>query len=64
MTGVPIVVQQKQIRLGTMSLWVQSLALLSRLKIQPCRELWCRSQTRLGSDLTLLWLWYSIDQQL
>ena len=28
---------------------VQSLALLSRLRIQRCRELWCRLQTWLGS---------------
>ena len=27
----------------------QSLALLSELRIQHCGELWCRSQTRLGS---------------
>ena len=34
---------------------VQSLALLSGLRIQHCRELWCRS--RCGSDLLLLGLW-------
>ena len=28
-------------------MWVQSLALLSGLKIQCCGELWCRSQTQL-----------------
>ena len=27
--------------------WVQSLALLSGLRIWRCRELWCRSQTRI-----------------
>ena len=32
-----------------MRLWVQSLALLSVLRIQCCCELWCRLQTRLGS---------------
>ena len=32
-TGVPIVVQQKRIQLGTMKLQVQSLALLSGLRI-------------------------------
>ena len=50
---------------------VQSLALLSGLRIWRCRELWCRSQMRLGSgvavscgvdrrcslDLVLPWLW-------
>ena len=35
--GVPIMVQQKQIQLGTMKLRVQSLALLSGLRC--CHEL-------------------------
>ena len=39
-----------------MRMWVQSVALLSGLRIQLCNELWCRSQTRLGS--ALLWLWH------
>ena len=47
--GVPVVAQRKPIRLGTMRLWVQSLALLSGLRIRRCRELWCRSQMQLGS---------------
>ena len=47
--GVPVAVQQKQIRLGTMRLRVRSLALLSGLRIRRCRELWCRAQTWLGS---------------
>ena len=47
--GVPIVAQWKQIRLGTMRLWVQSLASLSDLRIRHCPELLCRSQTQLGS---------------
>ena len=34
--------QRKKIRLGTMRFWVPSLASLSRLRIQRCRELWCR----------------------
>ena len=34
---------------------VRSLASLSGLRIQHCRELWCRSQTRLGSSLPWLW---------
>ena len=42
-------VQWKRIRLGTTRLQVESLALLSGLKIRCCHELWCRSQTRLGS---------------
>jgi len=39
-----------------MKLRVQTLALLSGLKIRHCRELWCRLQTR--SDPALLWLWH------
>ena len=34
---------------------VRSLALLSGLRIQCCRELWCSLQC--GSDPALLWLW-------
>ena len=41
--------QWKGIRLGTMRLQVRSLALLSGLRIWRCCELWCRSQTELGS---------------
>ena len=39
--GVPVMVQRKQIRLGTMRLQVQSLASLSGLRIRHCCELWC-----------------------
>ena len=46
-------VQQKQIRLGNMRLRVQSLASLSGLRIQRCRELWCSSQTWLGSGIAV-----------
>ena len=35
-------VQWKQIQLGTMRLWAQSLASLSGLRIWHCCELWCR----------------------
>ena len=51
--GVPIVAQQKRIRLGTMRLRVRSLASLSGLRIRRCRELWCRSQTRLTSGVAV-----------
>ena len=37
--GVPIMAQWKEIRLGTMRLQVQSLALLSGLRIWCCHEL-------------------------
>ena len=42
--GVPVVVQQKRIQLGTMRLRVRSLALLSGLRTRRCHELWCRLQ--------------------
>ena len=62
--GVPIVGQQKRIRLVSMRMWVRSLASLSGLGIWCCRELWCRSQTRLGSGVTVAPGWaggYSSD---
>ena len=49
-------VQQKRIRLGTMKLWVQSLASLSGLRIQLAVS--CGIGCRRGLDLMLLWLWY------
>ena len=36
---------------------VGSLASLSGLRNKRCRELWCRSCCRHGSDPALLWLW-------
>ena len=41
--------QWKWIRLLSMRMWVGSLALLSGSGIQHCHQLWCRSQTQLGS---------------
>ncbi len=52
-TEVPIMAQQRQLRLGTMWLWVLSLALLSGLGIRRCRELWCRLQMYLRSGITV-----------
>ena len=46
---VPIVVQQKQIRLVSMRLRVPFLASLSGSGIQHCHEMWCRLQTWLRS---------------
>ena len=43
----------EMIRLGTMRFRVQSLALLSRLRIRHCHELWCRLQMRLGSGVAV-----------
>ena len=48
-------VQRKCIRLGTMKLRVRSLALPSGSRIWHCRELWCRSETWLGSGVEGLW---------
>ena len=44
-------VQRKRIRLGTMGLPIRSLASFSGLRIQRCCDLWCRSQTQLGSHI-------------
>ena len=52
-TGVPVMVQLKQIRLGTMRFQVRSLALFGGLRIQRYRSLWCRSQTWLGSCIAV-----------
>ena len=51
--GVPIVAQQKHIRLGTVRLQVPSLASLRALRIQRCRELWCRWKSKLGSGIAV-----------
>ena len=41
------------IQLGTVRLWVRFLASLIGLRIWCCCELWCRSQTWLGSDVAV-----------
>ena len=45
--------QGKRIRLGTLRLWVQSLALISGLGIWHCHELWFRSPTWLRSRVAM-----------
>ena len=45
--------QPKQIQLRTMRLWVRYLALLSGLRIWHCHQLWCKSQTWLGSCIAM-----------
>ena len=47
--------QRKRIQLGTMRLWIQSLASLSGLRIRV--TLTYSIGCRWGSDLALLWLW-------
>ena len=44
-----------------MRIWVQSLALLSELRICHCCELWCRSQMQLGSLIAVA---VAVGQQL
>ena len=40
-----------QAQLASMTMWVQSLTLLSGFSIQHCHELWCRTQTCLRSHI-------------
>ena len=47
------VAQQKHTRRGSMRMQVWSLAPLSGLRIWCCRELWCRSKTRLRSGVAV-----------
>ena len=56
--GFPIVVQRVKSPSLYLRMRVQSLALLSLLWIQLCRELWC--SCRCGLDLAWLWLWCSL----
>ena len=51
--GVPVVAQWLQTQLVSMRMRVGPLALLSGLGIQHCHELWCRSQTWLGSQVAV-----------
>ena len=52
-SGVPTVAKQKQTLLVSLKMQVQSLALLGGLGIWHCHELWCRSQTWLGSRVAV-----------
>ena len=45
--------QRKQILLGTMRLWVRSVALLNGLRIWRCYKLWCRLQIWLRSHVAV-----------
>ena len=57
--GFPVMAQQKRIWLVSMKMWVRSLASLSGSGIQRCCELWCRSQTQLGSHIAVAAMWAS-----
>ena len=52
--GVPI-----EFQLGTMRLWVRSLASLSGIRIQHCCELWCRLQRWLRCGIAVAMVWTS-----
>ena len=56
--GIPLMVQRRQIQLGTTGLWVPSLASLSGLGIRCGMS--CGVGHRHGLDLELLWLWYRL----
>ena len=49
----PLWLSGQRIQLGTMRVWVWSLASLSGLWIRHCCELWCRSQMWLGSGVAV-----------
>ena len=51
--GLPIVAQRKRTQLVSKRMQIQSLALLSELRIWHCRELWCSLQTWLRSDVAV-----------
>ena len=51
--GIPIMPQWKQIWLASMRTQVKSLTSSSGLRIWHCRELWYRSQMRLGSRVAV-----------
>ena len=51
--GASFVVRRKRIQLASTRMQVWSLASLSGLRIQRCRELWCRLQMQLGSRLAV-----------
>ena len=48
-SGVPLMAQRVKIQLLSMKMRVQSLVLLSGLRIWHCQELWCRLEMWLGS---------------
>ena len=52
-TEFPLWLSRLQTQLESMRMWLSSLASLSGLRIQRCRELWCRSQSRLGSGVAV-----------
>ena len=45
--------QRKQIRLVSMRIWGSIPGLTQWVKDRRCHELWCRSQTRLGSHIAV-----------
>ena len=58
-TRVPVVAEWLTNLTRNMRLQVESLALLSGLRIPHCCELWCRLQTWLGSCIAVALAWVS-----
>ena len=52
-SGIPVVAQWQWIRPVSMRTQVRSPVLLSGLRLQHCRELWCRLQMQLGSRVAV-----------
>ena len=59
--GVPTGARQSRIQLVFERTWVQSPASLCGLKIQRCRELWGRLQTRLRFRVAVAVTWELLD---
>ena len=55
MLEFPLWLSGLRTQLGSMRMWVGSLALLSALRIKHYHELWCRSQMWLRSGVAWLW---------
>ena len=55
--GVPVVTQQKRIRLVSTRMRIPSLTSLSGLRIWHCCGLWCMLQTWLGSCVAVAVVW-------
>ena len=51
--GIPIVAQGLRTQLVCMGMWIQSLTILSGLKIQHCTKLRCRLQKKLRSSVAM-----------
>ena len=48
-----VLIVAQQVKDPVLRMWVRSLAWLSALRIQHCHEMWCRLQSRLGSQVAM-----------